>query len=309
MDDVDKQWISGANTEKAAGKGTADPSHPPAIGPVVRQARLARGLTLDALAAQVGCAKSYLSAIENGRREGVGEDLLAKLESALGLEPGLLVDAARWRATPRQVRDEVAQLRALLREVGGMGETAKQGKEGQATKGLDEAFRSGALHRWIAKVAPDVAAPPPATPAPRPSVMTIPLGDVPVINRVAAGYPRDFTDLGYPARVADDYVRCPDLSDPDAFGARVIGDSMAPTYLEGDIVVFSPARTVKDGMDCFARLEPDHETTFKRVYFETGPTGEELIRLQPLNSAYPPRTLPREQVAGLYAAVSVMRRV
>ena len=54
-------------------------------------------------------------------------------------------------------------------------------------------------------------------------------------------------------------------------------------------MVFSPARTVTPGMDCFARLEPDHETTFKRVYFESGPEGEELIRLQPLNSAYPPR--------------------
>ncbi len=37
--------------------------------------------------------------------------------------------------------------------------------------------------------------------------------------------------------------------------------------------------------------------------------GRELIRLQPLNMAYPPRVVAREQVAGLYAAVSVMRMV
>ena len=64
---------------------------------------------------------------------------------------------------------------------------------------------------------------------------------VPVINRVSAGYPRDFTDLGYPPRVADDYVSCPDVSDRDAFAARVHGDSMVPKYREGDIVIFSPA--------------------------------------------------------------------
>jgi SOS-response transcriptional repressor LexA len=97
------------------------------------------------------------------------------------------------------------------------------------------------------------------------------------------------------------------VTDPDAFAARVVGDSMAPVYVEGDIVIFSPARPVKDGADCFARLEPDHETTFKRVYFETG--EGERIRLQPLNSAYPPRIVERERVAGLYAAVSVMRAI
>jgi SOS-response transcriptional repressor LexA len=129
---------------------------------------------------------------------------------------------------------------------------------------------------------------------------------VPLINKVAAGYPTEFTDLSYPARVADEYVRCPDVTDADAFAARVVGDSMSPSYLEGDVVVFSPAKPVADGQDCFVRLEPDHQTTFKRVYFEEGGMR---IRLQPLNSAYPPRVVEREGVAGLYAAVAVIKRV
>ncbi|MEO0632273.1 MAG: S24 family peptidase, partial [Planctomycetota bacterium] len=76
-----------------------------------------------------------------------------------------------------------------------------------------------------------------------------------------------------------------------------------------DIVVFSPARDVVDGSDCFARLEPDDETTFKRVYFELDADGADVIRLQPLNASYPPRTLPRDEVAGLYRAVTVMRAI
>ena len=129
------------------------------------------------------------------------------------------------------------------------------------------------------------------------------------MNSVAAGYPREFTDLGYPARVADEYVRVPGLTDPDAFACRVVGDSMLPEYREGDIVVFSPAKKIESGRDCLARLEPDHETTFKRVYLEKDGRGRELIRLQPLNPAYAPRTVDREQVAGLFAAVSVTRSV
>jgi diguanylate cyclase (GGDEF)-like protein len=131
-------------------------------------------------------------------------------------------------------------------------------------------------------------------------------GGIPVINRVAAGYPAEFTDLDYPASVADEYITCPDVSDPQAFAARVVGDSMEPEYHEGDIVVFSPMLDTPVGSDCFVRLERDNETTFKRVYFEE---DGRTIRLQPLNNAYAPRFVDREDVSGLWAAVYVMRRV
>ena len=54
------------------------------------------------------------------------------------------------------------------------------------------------------------------------------------------------------------------------------------------------------------RLERDAESTFKRIYSED---EGESIRLQPLNPRYPPRTVPREDVAAMYAAAYVMRRV
>ena len=129
---------------------------------------------------------------------------------------------------------------------------------------------------------------------------------VPLINKVTAGYPRGFTDLDYPARASDDAVIVPGYSglhganDPDAFAATVCGDSMTPGYHAGDIVVFSPLADVIDGSDCFARLEPDHECTFKRVFFDEQASR---IRLEPLNPGYPTRTIDREQVAGLFRAV------
>ena len=108
---------------------------------------------------------------------------------------------------------------------------------------------------------------------------------VPVINKVSAGYPKDFTDMSYPPRVADDYVGCPDVQDREAFAARVHGDSMTPKYREGDIVIFSPAAIPKTGDDCFVRFE-DGQTTFKRVFFETAEGGASVIRLQPRNEKY-----------------------
>ncbi|MDX2131859.1 MAG: LexA family transcriptional regulator [Planctomycetota bacterium] len=281
------------------------------LGARLRARRARANLSLQDLADRVGCAKSLLSEIERGMRLPT-DDICGRLEEALMFRAGELLDLARWerslQAGGEPVRRELDRLqsdrRALRRFV-----------EAIADKGLDAAYTSGELARLVAQIAPPAAPGSPDDPDDEvpefdPDVSIVRLGaDVPLINKVAAGYPREFTDLSYPARVADEYVRCPDLHDPDAFAARVVGDSMMPQYAQGDVVIFSPAKPVRNGSDCFARIEPNHETTFKRVYFEKDASGRELIRLQPLNSAYPPRLLEREAVAGLYAAVSVMRTI
>jgi phage repressor protein C with HTH and peptisase S24 domain len=122
---------------------------------------------------------------------------------------------------------------------------------------------------------------------------------IPIINRVPAGYPVDFDDLQYPAGFADDYVRCPDIDDPQAFGVRVIGDSMEPKFVQGDIVIVSPAVEVRSGDDCFVRLATPHETTFKRVFFE----ADNMVRLQPRNEKYSPMILEGSRINGIYRAV------
>jgi SOS-response transcriptional repressor LexA len=196
---------------------------------------------------------------------------------------------------------------------------------GRLLGALDDAYKSGELANLLGmntKPGADRSSTAAAAPLVGDLARVLPF-EVPLINKVAAGYPREFTDMGYPARVADEYVRCPDIDDPDAFAARVVGDSMLPEYREGDIVVFSPLREIKSGMDCFARLEPDGETTFKRVFFESergdpdsdaGVKFEDdasgvKVRLQPLNPAYAPRVVAREEVGGLYAAVSVIKKL
>jgi phage repressor protein C with HTH and peptisase S24 domain len=131
---------------------------------------------------------------------------------------------------------------------------------------------------------------------------------VPVINKVSAGYPKDFTDMGFPPRVADAYIGCPDLYDPDAFAARVHGDSMVPKYREGDIVIFSPAAGWREGNDCFVRFD-DGQTTFKRVFTEKNDAGVPVLRLQPRNERYRPQIIPTDKVSGLYKAVYQYRRV
>jgi repressor LexA len=266
------------------------------VGVLMRLRRQELGYSLQRVADGAGCAKSLLSLVENEHRNPPDDAILRRVERVLGMPEGKLVRAAAWQrgleAGGSEVREGVARWQDQERTARRLATLLK------GSGSLDDLYRKGELRKLVDRLD-----------APSHEPVPVPLRrEVPLINKVAAGYPTEFTDLGYPARVADEYVRCPDLDDPDAFAARVVGDSMQPVYAEGDIVVFSPSRPVKSGMDCFARLEPDHETTFKRVYLEQE-GGRELIRLQPLNSAYPPRVVDREQVAGLYAAVSVMRRI
>jgi phage repressor protein C with HTH and peptisase S24 domain len=126
------------------------------------------------------------------------------------------------------------------------------------------------------------------------------LRHIPLINKVAAGYPADFTDLDYPVGVADRYVMVPDVADPQAFAIAVCGESMAPRFREGDILVISPEATVTGGDFCFVRVVSGGQTstTFKQVFFENG-----SVRLVSLNPAFPPQVYTREEVSGLFRAV------
>lgn len=272
------------------------------LGELIRELRCKRGLTLSALAQAVGTTKGYLSMIENHRTRSSPSDALLKLlESELGVTDGRLRRAGDWERAPEGVRNQVHQLaddaaqgRALARYLQSAAKTRKSGG-----KNLDGLYRSGQLRRMIERtLGQETGVKSNAASVKNDGVKW--RHRVPLVNKVAAGYPTGFTDLDYPARVADDYLSCPGLDDPDAFAAAVIGESMQPEYQEGDIVVFSPAADVADGNDCFVRLEPDHETTFKRVYFDEGGA---LVRLQPLNPRFPPAVHPRESVAGLYRAV------
>lgn len=306
----------------------AAPERPPMreLGETIRNRRRELRLTLDRLAAAVGCHKSYLSQIENGRRDAPpSDDLLHRLERSLRLKPDSLTVKARMESMPVSVREQFERA-ALDRKAGRRLAALLQSRT------LDDLHASGELASLVAQLARDDAAPGSgggggACRARDVELIALPT-QVPLINQVNAGYPREFTDLGYPARVADEYVSVPGVSDPDAFAARVVGDSMEPEYHPGDIVVFSPERIVHPGMDCFVRyapgsaVDPAGGSTFKRVYYEGHPEapaarGEhphgsagvpaERIRLQPLNPAYAPTIVPREEIDGLYAAVWVVR--
>ncbi len=250
------------------------------LGQIIRTKREELDLTLEEVSSRIGFSKPYLSTVETGKvKNPPSDDLLRKLEKTLKFESGLLLHIAHLERLPSDIREEYES------------SEAENQKWRQLIKNLiGKKTRLRELNTLLAESELGI------------EQDKVPLAAgrlVPVINRVAAGYPTDFNDLDYPVGVADDYVRCPDLHDPNAFAVRVVGDSMEPKFYEGDIVVFSPAAEVHNGDDCFIRFAMPHETTFKRVFFEP----KKKIRLQPRNEKYSPTIVDGKRINGLYRAV------
>ncbi|MGI9014057.1 MAG: XRE family transcriptional regulator [Phycisphaerales bacterium] len=279
----------------------------PTIGAMIRAAREEAGMTLVVLGEAIGISKSHMSLIENSQRS-IDEERVIAIEAALGIEDQRLRAAWLWESTPPAVRARLSSLeerdldsQALAHKLTALA-TEHASTEKRPRGVLDDLLASGELRRWVNAHQPD-------------NIDGMqPVGRrIPLINSVAAGLPREFTDLDYPASIADEYVSCPDVNDPNAFAARVVGDSMAPEYCEGEVVVFSPNLPTPSGSDCFVRLVRDDEMSFKRIYYDDpqpDDAAEDLIiRLQPLNPAYPPREVRRAEIAAMYRAVYAMRRI
>jgi len=250
------------------------------LGQIIRRKREQLDLTLDEVSSRIGFSKPYLSTIETGKvKNPPSDELLKKLEKILEFEPGLLLHIAHMERLPSDIRQEYES------------SEAENQKWRQFIKNLIHGKTDvSQLDTFLAESSLDIEQAKASLAAGR---------LVPIINKVAAGYPADFNDLDYPAGVADDYVRCPDVHDPNAFAVRVVGDSMEPRFCEGDIVIFSPAADLHNGDDCFIRFAEPHETTFKRVFFEP----DNKVRLQPRNEKYSPTIVDGKRINGLYRAV------
>ena len=259
-----------------------------ALGDIIRKRREELKLTQDEVSAMVEISKPYLSNIETGRAKNPPTDgVLRALERRLKFETGELTAVANRVRTPVDVRQEHEQLEAEIEKLRSVikGLAPAVGKKKVGGVDLDALVKQIQDKSNVKTLTPGRA--------------------IPIINKIAAGYPHHFTDLDYPPSVADDYIRCPDIHDRQAFATRVVGDSMMPAYREGDVVVFSPNTAPQAGDDCFVRFSDDGGTTFKRYYQD----DDKTIRLQPLNDKYPAMTYPVEQINGLWPAAYRIERL
>jgi DNA polymerase V len=71
----------------------------------------------------------------------------------------------------------------------------------------------------------------------------------------------------------------------EAFALMVLGDSMAPEFLEGEVIVIEPEGLAKDGSYVLAQLNGEW------IFRQLGRCGA-AWQLRPLNPAYPATVIP-----------------
>ncbi len=164
----------------------------PNPGLMIRDVRKKAGLTQEALAEAICCSKPQLSLMESGHRT-VSLEWAGKIEVALSIEDGRISSAVQWQAVPEKYRQSMTTARDLTDRL----RQALAGKRPLAE-----------LREIVEQITPNIDVP-------------LPLRSrIPVINKVAAGYPTEFTDLDYPVSIADEYVECPDVTAPGSRSCR-----------------------------------------------------------------------------------------
>jgi phage repressor protein C with HTH and peptisase S24 domain len=115
---------------------------------------------------------------------------------------------------------------------------------------------------------------------------------VPLLGFAQAGAGGYFDDSGFPAGKGWDEVALPSASDEHAYALEISGDSMKPTYRDGDVIVVSPGTPIRRG-DRVVVKTTGGEVMVKELKRRTA----KLLELQSVNPAHADRTLDADQVA------------
>ena len=149
-----------------------------------------------------------------------------------------------------------------------------------------------------AEIAPG---PPDSTPAEaEPRDQTLPACRmIPVVSWAHAGEAESFEEL--PESWQD---RIPtECRDERAFAVRLIGDSMGPLYVEGDMLILQPGREIYSGCLAVVRLANDG-ILFRRVERRT-----DRLVLVPLNPQYKTEEFSCEEISWAYPLWGMWRQV
>lgn len=118
-----------------------------------------------------------------------------------------------------------------------------------------------------------------------------PAQPIPLIGMTQAGGGGFFDDGGFPVGGGWDQIRFPRVDDDNAYALEVTGDSMAPLYRDGDVLVVSPNAAPRKG-DRVVLRTIDGEVMAKVLVRRTVKT----VELASLNPAHPNLVFPVERI-------------
>ena len=121
---------------------------------------------------------------------------------------------------------------------------------------------------------------------------------IPLIGLAEAGASGYFDDAGFPVGKGWDEIAFPGVTDERAYALEISGDSMLPTYRDGDVIIVSPAAAVRRG-DRVVVKTGSGEIMIKELKRQTA----KQIELKSLSADHPERTMTLEDVVWLARVV------
>ena len=115
---------------------------------------------------------------------------------------------------------------------------------------------------------------------------------IPLIGMAQAGSGGFFDDAGFPVGAGWEEIAFPAVTDENAYALEISGDSMLPLYRDGDVIIVSPASSVRRGDRVVVKTR-DGEVLAKELKRRTART----LELRSLNPDHPDRTLDLGEVA------------
>jgi phage repressor protein C with HTH and peptisase S24 domain len=114
----------------------------------------------------------------------------------------------------------------------------------------------------------------------------------PLIGLAEAGAGGFFDDAGFATGTGWDEIDFLADADEHSYALEISGDSMAPLYRDGDVVIVSPSAPVRRGDRVVVKTTAG-EILAKELKRQTART----IELRSLNPAYPDRALAKDEVS------------
>ena len=113
---------------------------------------------------------------------------------------------------------------------------------------------------------------------------------IPLLGRIVAGYPEEmFSDVIDYIGVPSDMIK----GNKELFALKTKGNSMQPTFIENDILIFEKTSDGESGQFCAVTVN-GNEATFKKVV-----KMDKGIMLQPLNLEYESKFYTNDEIENL----------
>jgi phage repressor protein C with HTH and peptisase S24 domain len=117
------------------------------------------------------------------------------------------------------------------------------------------------------------------------------LRTVPLIGLAKAGNDGFFDDAGFPAGKGWEEIATLGVNDEHAYALEISGDSMKPAYRNGDVIIVSPASTIRKGDRVVVKTK-DGEVMAK----ELRRRSSKSIELASLNPSHRDRTFSNKDI-------------